>query len=162
MEETTHTPRSPKIPGAKAAIPLKPVLIGLAALVIVGGSFYSGVVYQRSRQPSVNRTAAFGESQTAGFGFRRRMSRSQVTSISNTSITVKNLSGNSKTYSITSSTQIDKNGQSAVAGDIAVGDIVIVVSSDGTTARRIIDGMMGPGFSGANVPNIPQSQLQAN
>jgi pyruvate/2-oxoacid:ferredoxin oxidoreductase beta subunit len=160
MEETTHTPK--KLP-KKVTLPTKPLLLAAGAVVVIGASFYSGVAFQKAKHPGTANTGFGTNSAVSGTGFRRRMSRSTVTAISSSSISVKDTSGNTKTYAITSSTEIDKDGQTATATDISVGDEVVVISSDGSTANRIMDGIMGGGFGGgASAPSVDQSQLQTN
>lgn len=66
------------------------------------------------------------------------MTPSTVTAISDTSITIKTSSGESKTYAISSSTAIVKDEGTATAADIAVGNTALVISDDGTNASRII------------------------
>ncbi len=158
MEETTHTPK--KSPAKRLSPPTKPLLLAAGAIVVIGASFYSGVAYQKSKQPVAKDTGF--TTNADGTGFRHRsMMRSEVTAISSSSITIKDLQGVTKTYSINSSTQIVKDGQSATYSDIAVGDNVVVISTDGTSASRIMDGMMGGGFSTGG-PGIDQGQLQTN
>ena len=62
-----------------------------------------------------------------------------VSAITATSITVTDLAGTTSTYAIDASTTVTKNGQSAVAADIATGDNVhiAVSAADATIASRI-------------------------
>lgn len=160
MEET-NTPKPKRHYAVSKKIPTKP-LIGVAIVVaLVGAGFYGGVAYQKSKQPvAATNTGQFGQDGVASGAFRRRSSET-VTAVSGSSITVKSSSGTSKTYSITSSTEVIKDGSVGSIADIATGDTVRVMSTDGTTASRIIAGqMMQPG-SGM-MPNIDQNSLQTN
>lgn len=65
-----------------------------------------------------------------GGGYRRMGTTGTVTAVSATSLTVKDNAGESKTFAIDSSTQIVKNGATAVVGDIMTGAIVMVRTND--------------------------------
>jgi hypothetical protein len=124
----------------KTANSLKPLLITGGVVLIGGFSFYGGTLYQKSKTPANNNTA--NSSYPGGgqnFSGPRRMSLSQVTAITSTGITVTT-DGTSKSYTINSDTTISKDGATATAADIAVGDNVAIVatSNDDSIARRIV------------------------
>ncbi len=125
----------------KTTVPTKQLVQIGAAIVLAVIGFYGGIAYQKTKQPSTG--AAQLTADQTGLGsdqFRRRMSTSDVTAISSSSITVKDTSGTSKTYAITSDTTITKDRATATTNDIAIGDTVLVVASStsSTSASRIV------------------------
>lgn len=108
-------------------------------MLVCGFGFYGGILYQKSKTP-VN-TASADSSLPSGsqnFSGPRRMTLSEVTAVSSTSIAVTT-DGTNKTYTINADTVIQKDGSSATTNDIAVGDRVLIIasSSDSSIARRI-------------------------
>ena len=119
-------------------------------------SFFGGRQYQKHHGGSSNAAASSGRGNFpggGGFGGARRSGGiGSVTAISSSSITVNDQrSGSSKTYSITSSTQITDNGSTVDYTDIKTGDTVLVSadSSTSTTATRIL---VNPSFGGGMEP----------
>jgi hypothetical protein len=141
MDQQT-TPKSAKT----ITLPSTKALVGAAVVVVIGAAgFFGGVQYQKRHQPKNTGTMATGQFGTGGFGGRGGMRRGaglgQVTSVSNSSITVKNeRTGVSKTYSITSATTVMNGTAAGSAGDIKTGDSVIVTatSASATEAGRIV------------------------
>jgi len=118
---------------------LKPLLITGGAVFVCGFSFYGGVLFQKSKTPATqdfSNTSSPNGAQT--FNGPRRMMISEVTAVSGTSITVTTES-TSKTYTINGDTIIRKDGATAAATDITVGDKVLVIASneDSSVAQRI-------------------------
>ncbi len=61
----------------------------------------------------------------------------RITADNGTAITITNRNKNSRTFSITSDTQIVVNGQNATIADLSLGMMARVESSDGETATTI-------------------------
>jgi hypothetical protein len=135
---------------------LMPV-IGSAVLIAVAVvSFFGGVSYQKGKQPSSSEASnpdqaapqAPGQQNGAPGPMGMGGSMGTVTAISASSISVQDTrSGTATTYSITGSTKITDNGQSASTSDIGVGDSVMVIpgTSDSSQAAQI---MVNPAFPG--------------
>ena len=128
----------------------------VVVIVVAVVSFYGGTRYQKSRQPAavVNKTAAAAGGFGGGFGGRfggggaRRGIAGTVTAVSSTSITITGTADNaSHTYSISSTTTVTNNGQSAAVSDIQSGNTVLVIAnpSDTSQAARIL---INPSFGG--------------
>lgn len=135
--------------------PAKTVSILLVIVVLCALSFYAGVNYQNGKaSKTATGRGQFGQFGGFGGGFRRgSRTIGSVTAISSTSVTVKDQSGASKTFALNSSTQITKNGSSAGASDIQVGDTVIVrASTNSATAATIDDPSLGPQTSPSSTP----------
>ena len=168
MDEQTN-PR--KHTAAKSKMKVAKPLIALAVVVAVAGmGFFGGVQYQKGRK---NTATSNGQFQSFGdgsgnFGGQGGMRGGQmgefgsVTAVSSTSISVKiNRSGETKTYTINSSTTITKDSATASASDIAVGDTVIVQASDSdsTTATRIV---INPSMNGGPQMESSGTTTQTN
>ncbi len=164
-----RVPASPKV----RQLPLTAPVLTVAA-VAVGLSFFLGMALQKAHDNTMTKmllgTNGFHIQNGTGSGFgggygnlgRASMSTSTVTAVSSSSITVRDSSGNSKTYAITDQTFITDNGLPAAASDISSGDMVIVIPSrdDSATARRIID---DPNLNGQSVqPQIDPNQTQVD
>jgi hypothetical protein len=148
-----------RVPAARGfSLPLTKLAVAAAA---IGVSFYLGMAYQQHQGSSSASTLGsngnssqnqnqtgmggnFGGSNGFGGGSERfggaGVSTSTVTAISSSSISLKDSSGNSSTYGITSDTLISDGGQQVGTDDIQTGDTVIVIPDreDTSTARRII------------------------
>jgi hypothetical protein len=136
------------------------------AVLLAGASFYEGAAFQRSADSSsANTTTAAVSNQSAASnaqngmqtGFVRNHVIGQVAAISTTSITVQDQrSGDNTTLSVNGNTQIVINNQSATAGDIQTGDLVIVTktSNSSSTASKII---VAPGTWNFGSSNDQQS-----
>jgi hypothetical protein len=123
----------------KTLTALKPLLIAGGAVLVCGFSFYGGVLYQKSKTPVTNDFANTSSPDgTRSFNGPRRMTISEVTAVTSTSITVTTDS-TSKTYTINADTVIRRDGADATTSDIAVGDKVLVIASsdDASIAQRI-------------------------
>ncbi len=138
------------------------VLLGIILItVVVGVGFYSGVAYQKNR--STNLTASNTNPNSprgVGYGFGHRFSGNRtfgtVSAISATSITAQTRSGNSKTFSIDSSTVISDNGQTITAGNIQTGDTVFITTSSTTSAlasRILVNPSFGSFGGSGSSPN---------
>ena len=145
-----------------------PLAVSLIVLAVAGASFFGGMKYQESREPAQVGTAdasqdgqtlptqpggAMGGDMRGGMG-----AMGEVTEISSSSISIEDIrSGSNSTYTITSSTEILDNGDTAKASDIKVGDSVMVIPSDSddTVAGQIMidPGMGGPPGPGATPPS---------
>lgn len=138
----------------------KNIIITIVLLVAVGaGAFFGGMQYQKTQT-----RAAFG--QVGGQGFARRFAgaagqngsaiRGQITSASDTSITVTQRDGSSKIILLSGSTNISK----AAAGsktDLTKGAQVMAVgttNSDGSVTAQLIqlNPMMTQGGSKSAAP----------
>ena len=136
------------------SLPKQPLVLVVAAVLLLAVGFVGGSAYQKARQPkaitgvAANNFGGAGNRSGGGrFGGQRPIS-GQVTAISPNSITLQTATSSSATtLAITSSTQITNNNQSATASDIAVGDTVFVIenTTDKTQAARII---VNPSFGG--------------
>lgn len=149
---------------------LTKLLAGIFILLAACGlSFVGGVYYQKSKHATVATTngqpnLGFG-GQGGFFSMRvgRRGAIGQVTAVSATSISVKNIrTGTVSTLAVTSNTQITSGGQTAAITDVKVGDDVIVrpSTSDASQAAQIIINPTQPTTGGAATPT--DSQLQSN
>lgn len=150
-------------------------------VVAIGASFLFGMAYQKTQDAKVSRVlgttgtgtgSSNGSSSSGnsiggfsgGGGYGRfgstGITSAQVTSISSSSITVKDSSGNSSTYSITGNTLISDSDQVVDTSDIQTGDTVIVIPDrmDTSTARRII---VNPDTSSSQ-PSIDPGETQIN
>ena len=144
----------------RSAIATKGTLAAVLVLVLCGISFYAGVAYQKGHpSTTANSTLAaksnFGTGGGAG-GFRmRRGAFGSVTAVNGSNISVQDQrSGNSRTYTIDSSTSITKDGTTASASDIQVGDTVLIRPSgaSASVAGSISD---NPSFGGPGVGSPP-------
>lgn len=134
--QTTH--KKPKNIG-------KPLATTVIAVVALGGSFFGGMQFQKSKTPvvsSMNGQMQFGTNGSMPGGGRMMMHGGifgEVTAISSTSITVKADSGTTTTLTINDSTSILDGGETATVDKIQTGDRVMVVkdSSDSSIAKRI-------------------------
>ena len=76
----------------------------------------------------------------------------RISAVSATSLTLQTRRGDTKTYTLTASTTFTKDGQTATASDLAVGQFVHVRSMDGTTATAV-DAHTGPPPGGGPPPD---------
>jgi hypothetical protein len=122
-------------------------LLAVVAVAIAGGSFYGGMMFQKSRQPSSPREF-FAQGQRGDLQAARRnpasgaqMASGEVVSKDDTSVTLK-LQGDegSKIILLASSTSIGKMAQ-GTADDLAEGTNVVVTGSsnaDGSMTATMI------------------------
>ena len=168
-KDTADEEKQPKVrvPDTQKSLPFTKFAV---TVVLIGASFLLGMAFQKdqdnhlttkilgsagsgSQSQSQNQSqgqngfnggsgGGFGGSfgGGSGGGYSADIVTAQVTSVSSTSITVQDSSGNSDTYSITANTVITDGGQPVSSSDIQTGDQVIVIPSrmDTSTARRII------------------------
>ena len=119
----------------------------LVVIVVAVISFYGGTRYEKHRQPAVPKRSLVGQGTTNPafgdqFNRRSRIFRQtlvgKVTTVSTTSITVQGNNDNaSHTYSISSTTAITNNGQTAAVTDIQTGDNVLVVASPADASQAL-------------------------
>ncbi len=141
------------------------LLTTLVVAVIVGAlSFYGGVTYQKSKQPSFTRGQFMSDSnrtgnqnpRTAGGAQYGRPINGQITSLDNTTLTVKSQDGSSKTVIFSDSTVVNQT-QTASVSDLAIGDQVMVIGqqdTSGTVTAQTIS--IGGGFSQFQGQQPPQ------
>ncbi len=166
--------------GQGVAVP-RSALIAVAAVLVVGMSFFAGVQYQKGHATSTlngTQAGAFspnGTSGTSGMGGRmgnRAGGFGTVTAVSSSSITItqrefgpnssSSSSGTSKTYTINDSTTVTANGSTGSVSDIQTGDTVFIrtASSTSTVATEIRVGDIG-GPGGAQ-PGTTQSDSSSD
>ncbi len=165
--------------GQGVAVP-RGALIAVAAVLVVGMSFFAGVQYQKGHATSTlngTQAGAFspnGTSGTSGMGGRmgnRAGGFGTVTAVSSSSITItqrefgpnsSSSSGTSKTYTINDSTTVTANGSTGSVSDIQTGDTVFIrtASSTSTVATEIRVGDIG-GPGGAQ-PGTTQSDSSSD
>ena len=122
----------------------KIVLIVVVCLVVAGLSFFGGVKYASSKNPSsqfANRGQnGFPQNQNGdmknggNFGSRGGMVAGEILTMDNTGVTVKLTDGGSKIVFISPSTKIEKTVDGVIA-DLAVGKQVSIIgasNSDGS------------------------------
>jgi hypothetical protein len=105
------------------------VAIGVGALLIGGGIGFIVGQNVGGNRGAAGSSVASGQQGSGGQGGQGMMNGSMgtVTAVSDSSITVKDqMSSESKTYTIDSSTEITDNGSSATVSDISSGDTVMV------------------------------------
>lgn len=140
-------------PKSNKTVSLPTNVIMIAALILVSGiSFYGGAIYQKNTA-SNDRTSAMamdertgGMSGQGGMGMmgQRMGGMGTVTAVSDDSITVSLRSfgpggesgtTSTKTYSISSETEVSIDGESAKVSDIQKGDVVMVRTADRTSTE---------------------------
>jgi pectate lyase len=123
------------------------VLVAVILIVVAAaGGFYAGLQYQKSQRGTqfAGRSGANGQGFAGRFGGANGANfspvRGQILSISDNSITVKQLDGTTKIV-VVSSTTAFANTQKAAKTDLKTGDNVMVVgttNSDGSvTASNV-------------------------
>ena len=130
--------------------------IFILVAVVLGLAFFGGLQYQKylndnlttangNKNGSDTGSGCFGKTQCgsgnglSGGGNLQAPVAGQVTAVSATSITVQSSkSGESKTFSITSSTTVADNGQTIAYSDIQVGETVVVLSNNDGQATHIL------------------------
>ena len=124
----------------------KKIIAGIVAVVLVGGSFYAGMVYGKSITPA---RGQFGTGQfmgnAAGMGGTRTgmgggLTAGEIISKDATSITIKMQDGSTKLVLIGSTTQILKTTEGS-SGDLSVGTTVAVTgtaNSDGSVTGQSV------------------------
>ncbi|HEX7963215.1 MAG TPA: hypothetical protein VF466_01350 [Candidatus Saccharimonadales bacterium] len=140
--------------------------LGIAAVVLVLaagiGGFLDGVHYGKQHATASGTantlgadgngplTRRFGNGPGGGGGtFRSSGGLGSVTAISASSITIKNdRDGTTKTYAITSSTQIEKDGTIGAYTDITVGATAIVTPDSANEDNALRITLMPASFSG--------------
>ncbi len=173
-QRPTPTPR-------KLALRSSHVVVGLVVIAALGIGFAAGQHFDNNRRllPAANRMAIGGDQSSGtggrgGFGGRNGAMRGgvigQVTAISATSITVQNTrTSTDSTLTISSSTTVTNNGQTAAISDIKTGDTVLVRTS-GTDSKQATQIALNPpmrvgqGAPGgmSNQGDAPQTPVQTN
>jgi hypothetical protein len=154
-------PKKAKLKKSDTNLIYKLILGFIVFIVVIGISFYSGIAYQKGHQPKS--TASTNANGRPNIGFSGGLGRfsanrtiGKVTAVNSTSITIQpDFGSNSaKTYSITSSTSVSDQGQSASLSDIAVGDTVLItISSTNTNDAASISVNPAFGNFGGSVSN---------
>ncbi len=149
----------------------KPGALIVAGIVLLGVGFALGIEYQRDHQHTTaisNTSQTNGSSPQRGQGNQNRTGGGrrfggqrpilgQVTAVDGSTITINDQTGTSQTYSITITTVVSDQGQTATAGSIKIGDKVAIVAdtTDNKKAARILlNPTLGSGGrSSTNGPN---------
>jgi hypothetical protein len=126
----------------------KATFVIVFGVLLASASFYEGTVFQRNTD--VNTTGRTGTSNSGNperndsnsqtDSYVRNHVIGEVTADSSTSVTIQEASGQNGTFKITSSTQIEANGQSIKATEIENGDVVVITkaSNSSSTASKIV------------------------
>lgn len=124
----------------------KKIIAGVVAVVLLGGSFYGGMVYGKSGTPA---RGQFGNGQfpgnPAGMGGMRTsmgggLTAGEIISKDATSITIKMQDGSTKIVLVSDSTQIMKTSTGS-SGDLSVGTTVTITgtaNSDGSITGQSV------------------------
>lgn len=146
------------------------IIIAVVMLFVGGGGgFYGGMTYQKGKQPAFP-GGTFRVGNFNGNGAARNRGgatfigggavRGTVTSISGTTVTVKEANGSSKLVILGGSTAITKSA-SAAASDVTVGQTIAAFgtsNSDGSVTASTIQLNPAEGFGGAVVNQAPPIQ----
>lgn len=167
MEEQTNNRQHGHTTSRKTNNTSKIIISGAVVLVATGVGFFGGVQYQKGKAPSetagqqINGYGMGGMNGGFGGPVVHRGEFGTVTDVSSTSISLKSdRTGETKTYTINSSTTFIKNGASATASDIAVGDTAMVeASSSDSSVAASID--INPSMNGGPM-NSPSTNTQTN
>ena len=138
-----------KLPAAKV-IPVALLVVGL------GAGFIGGMSYQKHHQSSTTSSSANQMGTAGGFGGRggggfRNSLRAvgTVTAVDSSSISIQERrTGTTTAYTISSSTTVTNNGQSASVSDIKVGDTVVLTKAS-STSQAATQINLNPSFGGA-------------
>ena len=126
----------------------KLIISGLILLILCGLSFWGGISYQKGH--TTNATAQGGT--TAGaFGGRfrggARPTIGTVSTVSSSSLVVQTQDGTTKTFTLTSTTEVTDNGASSSVSNIQSGDTVaVIVSTSNTNQATLV--LLNPNFGG--------------
>jgi hypothetical protein len=145
----------------------------MAALIAAGAIVGGGVALAVDHPSSSNSTSASSTGQGAGTapggsGFPGSTSDGSgaggisptayrlsgtITAISGSTVTIKTSSGN-KTYTVTSSTQLRRNGSTVALSSFQTGDSVVgsTTASGGSTLNDLMAGMGGGGAPAGTAP----------
>lgn len=129
----------------------------ILVIIFAVAGFFGGVFYQKNKAKSANSNNLGNQfNQNSGPGGMgagmngQRPNMGTVTAISSSSITIKDSRSNSeKTYTITSSTKVSDNGDTASVDDVKVDDEVMIMadSSESSEAAQImLNPEQGGGF----------------
>src|SRR4030042_5480459 len=120
----------------------------MLVVIFTAGGFFGGVFYQKNKVKSANGNVNGQVSENnqgpgrMGAGMNgQRPNMGTVTAINSSSITIENSrSSSEKTYTITSSTKVSNNGETASLDDIKVKDEVMIMtnSSKSSEAAQIM------------------------
>lgn len=124
------------------------IITGVIAVVIIGGSFYGGMVYGKSATPSRGQftngqfTANINGARGTGarVGMNGGFTAGEIISKDATSVTIKMQDGSTKIALIASSTQIMKSSTGSL-GDLATGvnvNITGTSNSDGSITAQSV------------------------
>lgn len=158
MEESTNPSPQTHSRKKKSAVKFVPYILVVVAVGCLG--FAGGAAWQRSAQSSTTSGRQFLSTQDNVFGqngpIGNRMNGARpvmgtVSEITSTSITVADMSSQTSTYTITSSTTVTNSSSNASLSDIKEGDTVAIIASttDNKEAARImLNPSFGRGFGG--------------
>lgn len=141
----------------------KLIVVFLGLVVLCGLSFYGGVAYQKGKKIGVT-TASTSSLRNSQFGPGNRMNGArpisgEVTTVSATGITINNtFTGAATTFSVTSSTKISNNDQTATINDIKSGDTVAIIAATGSTTEAsqiLINPSFGRGGAAPQADTMP-------
>ena len=138
-----------------------PILI--VAVLGLGGGFFGGMQYQKSKQPAFPK--GVGQLTRGNFNFNGRVRtaggngvRGEVTAVNGSTVTIKLANGGSQIIVLSSSTTYNKTATASVS-DVVVGQTIMAAgtsNSDGSVTATTVD--VNPqtvaGFGGA-VPIAP-------
>jgi hypothetical protein len=154
--EQRATAGQASVPGEYSSSSMVKKLAVVVLVVVVGaGGFVGGMQYQKKdgNTSTGTLTAAQGV-RMGGTGMQDMRSGSigTVTAVSASSITLSDeRTDTTKTYSITNSTKITKDGSMVVYSSISVGTRVLVTVSSATSTvatQILVNPIMGGGFGG--------------
>jgi hypothetical protein len=133
----------------------------VVAILFVAGSFFGGMKYQQSKQPSFGRQFTSGGANGARTGGTTGGNRAgtrpimgQIISSDTNSITVKMQDGSSKIVIVTTNTAINKSAEGTIS-DLTAGQTVSAFGTDNTdgsvTAQNIQLNPQARGASGSGM-----------
>ncbi|HEV2403742.1 MAG TPA: hypothetical protein VGS08_06105 [Candidatus Saccharimonadales bacterium] len=138
MEEQTHISKTQQTAGHRDRPKInKKLLIGGGVIILATACFIGGLLYQKhvgSNQVS-NTSPSSSLSQTQKHQRHHNQVTGTVTAVSSSSITIQlTRTAASRTYSISSSTTVTQNGQTAAVSSIQIGDTVRIAKAPGSSS----------------------------
>ena len=141
--------------GMKDSKNLLPKLVvgGLLVLVLCGLSFWGGIAYQKGHDTNTVAQGTPTGAAASRFRNRARPAIGTVSGVSGTSITVQTQDGTTKTFTVTSATEVTDNGAASAIANVQTGDTVAVIVSTTNTnqaTRILLNPSFGGGFGGGS------------
>lgn len=164
MEEQSNPRQHSHAVQRKPSGSSKAIISFVVVVVAATLGFFGGVQYQKGKTSGTTMAAgqqAGGYMGGMGGPTIHRGEFGAVTAVSSTSISLKSeRSGETKTYTINSSTAFTKDSASATSSDVAVGDTVMVEadSSDSSIAASVV---INPSMNGGPM-NSSGTSTQTN